>query len=308
MSSPNFSTSTKAVPTISSAGPLTTTFTPAASCTHDFYTNVQSNYYSIGGQSPSQCFPSGWASMSQYFSPGVCPDGYTQACYDWSASGTNTETRATCCPTGYECYTLQAFNFPGQACVSLFAHEATTTVTDGIALTTMVATLHTKTEAVNGYGVSIRYNAQDFVSSTSTSTSSSSTSSTSNSSTSSTSSSNTSSTSSPQPGAATSSLSVPASPSSSSSSGLSTGAKAGVGIGVGAAVLIALFALVLFILKKRKAKSAAYSPQEMDGTGKPKWMVNAGMRHKHEVYSPPTEMGSDSPRRIELDGSPNLSR
>ncbi|KAE8443388.1 hypothetical protein EG329_001947 [Mollisiaceae sp. DMI_Dod_QoI] len=301
MSSSTFSTSTGAAATVSSAGPLTTTFTPAASCTNDFYTNTVSNWYSIGGESPDQCFPSGWASTSQYFSPGVCPDGYTQACSNWSASGTNTETRATCCPTGFFCYTLTAFNFPGQACASIFANEITTIVTDPTALTTMVATLHTKTEAVNGYGISIRYNAKDFVSSTSTSTPSSSTSS----STSNSPSSSFSSTASSQTEAATSSLSVPASPSSSSSSGLSTGAKAGVGVGVSAAVLIALLALVLFILKKRKAMSATYSRHEMDGTGKPEWMRNATTGHEHEIYTPPAEMGRNPPRPIELDGNPN---
>jgi len=77
---------------------LTTTFAPAPSCTADFYT--EGIYYSIGGPSPSQCFPSGWASLSQYFSPGVCPEGYTQACSKMVVTGgTKIETQATCCPT-----------------------------------------------------------------------------------------------------------------------------------------------------------------------------------------------------------------
>lgn len=76
---------------------LTTTFTPAPTCTADIYTT--SIYYSIGGLEPSQCFPSGWASTSQYYSPGLCPAGYTEACSSLVSAGTVTETQATCCPT-----------------------------------------------------------------------------------------------------------------------------------------------------------------------------------------------------------------
>jgi hypothetical protein len=78
------------------SAPLTTTFTPVPSCTTNFYTLPI--YYSIGGPLASQCFPSGWVSTSQYFSPGICPNGYTQACSSLSISGTDVETQATCCP------------------------------------------------------------------------------------------------------------------------------------------------------------------------------------------------------------------
>lgn len=66
----------------------------------------------------------------------------------------------------YKCYTESAFNFPGQACVSLIESSSTRTVI--IASVTSVvedelATLHPLTEAVNGYGVSIRYQLADFL-------------------------------------------------------------------------------------------------------------------------------------------------
>ncbi|CZR64316.1 uncharacterized protein PAC_14214 [Phialocephala subalpina] len=302
------STSTSSAVTITSASPLTTTFTPAASCTNNFYTNTESNWYSIGGPLASQCFPSGWASTSQYFSPGICPDGYTQACSALNGA----ETRATCCPTedeerfgkeanadktnsGYVCYTPTAFNFPGQACASIFTSEITTTVTDGSALTVLLATLHTKTEAVNGYGVSIRYDANDFVSSTSSSSSVSGSSSTSNTS---------SQTSSPT-SSGTSTGTGSSSPSSSASSGLSTGAKAGIGVGVAAVALIALFALGFWILKKRRGRNE--TDYQVALTGKEGWRANA--QPIHEVYTPPSELGGSSsrgPEVIELDGSPRL--
>jgi hypothetical protein len=177
-------------------------------CTPDNYFHTRPNlysrylyqgiYYSIGGPSPSACFPSGWTSTSQYFSPGLCPTGYTQACANVVAAGTVRETQATCCPrqlsltsllqplrpeninpasgltdhSGYACYTPTAFNFLGQACVSVILRETTTTVTNATNNQPMLATLHPKTEAVNGYGVSIRYQSTDFVSATSSSASS----------------------------------------------------------------------------------------------------------------------------------------
>ncbi|KAF8860665.1 hypothetical protein BDZ45DRAFT_304603 [Acephala macrosclerotiorum] len=268
------STSPSSTGTITSAPALTTTFTPAASCTNDFYTNTESNWYSIGGPLASQCFPSGWASTSQYFSPGICPDGYTQAC----SSLNGAETRATCCPSGYVCYTPTAFNFPGQACASIFTSQITTTVTDGSALTVLLATLHTKTEAVNGYGVSIRYDANDFVSSTSSSSS--------------TSGSNTSSQTPTSTSSGTSTGTGSPSPNSSSSLGLSTGAKAGIGIGIAAVAVIALFVLGFWIMKKRRARAG--TDYQVALTGKEAWRANA--QPIHEVYTPPSELGGSSPR------------
>jgi hypothetical protein len=101
--------------TASSPQPLTTVFTPPASCLTDTnyysYTASQSNaLFNIGNNvgcggyqcyagypSDSNCYPTGWA-LSQAFSPGVCPESYTIACSSLITSGTAIETIATCCP------------------------------------------------------------------------------------------------------------------------------------------------------------------------------------------------------------------
>ncbi|KAH8658095.1 hypothetical protein BX600DRAFT_63225 [Xylariales sp. PMI_506] len=83
-------------------GPLTTTFTPPASCTNDF-----TNYYQMwtgdlgvfdiaGPYTTESCFPSGYnPARSEYYSPGICPAGYKTAC---SSVDTNGVTAVTCCP------------------------------------------------------------------------------------------------------------------------------------------------------------------------------------------------------------------
>ncbi|KAM7209581.1 hypothetical protein V8F20_000319 [Naviculisporaceae sp. PSN 640] len=102
-------------------GPLTTTFQAPSSCTtttpqiyqvhntqdHDTYSYVQGPLFKSG----SNCFPSGYdASPSAYYSPGVCPQGYTAACTKTSTIRTAipavpagdedaVETAFICCPT-----------------------------------------------------------------------------------------------------------------------------------------------------------------------------------------------------------------
>jgi hypothetical protein len=53
------------------------------------------------------------------------------------------------------------FQLPGQTCASIILSQTTTTVTNATNNQPMLATLHPKTEAVNGYGVSIRYQSTD---------------------------------------------------------------------------------------------------------------------------------------------------
>jgi len=110
----------------------------------------------------------------------------------------------------YGCYTQTKFNFEGQACVSQITALSTGAVfavaspTD----TLEIATFHPSTEAVNGYGVSIRYQASDFqASSTSTSASI---------------------TSAPIQSTSTSTSTPSSTPAAQSSSGLSIGAKIGI--------------------------------------------------------------------------------
>lgn len=86
-------------------GPLTTSFTMAASCSQDlnsFYSVAVGGLYYLAQGAPDMttCFPSGYGRYEQdYYSPGVCPDGYTVACASRNAIGSLTETVQTCCPT-----------------------------------------------------------------------------------------------------------------------------------------------------------------------------------------------------------------
>jgi hypothetical protein len=170
------------------------------------------------------------------------------------------------------------FNFVGQACASVFATQITTTVTDGTALTVMVATLHPKSEAVNGYGVSILYKNGDFASSSSPASSPATTTQNHLSTTSPTSSST---------GASSTTTAATA------VSGLSTGAKAGIGAGVGAVALIALLGLLLFFFRRKKAKVEAFgyteALHEMPATETE--LRNGKRKTVHEVYTLPSELG-----------------
>lgn len=98
---------------MSNAGPLTTTFTAPSSCAtatglYQIWPETDSYYYEQGPlASRTECFPSGYdATPSQYYSPGLCPNGYTPACSSTDiVSSTATETAYTCCPTAaaYTC-------------------------------------------------------------------------------------------------------------------------------------------------------------------------------------------------------------
>lgn len=92
--------------TSSPIGPLTTTFTPDATC----YPSQSQIYVSdhvlhLWGNplraTQSPCLPYSAKYVTQlYFSPGlICPVGFTIACSSSSVSGQDTETIATCCPS-----------------------------------------------------------------------------------------------------------------------------------------------------------------------------------------------------------------
>jgi hypothetical protein len=83
--------------------PLTTIFTPPASCVTDHYRSTNSpEYYDGLGPSPvaSECFPSNWEPIPDfYFSPGICPAGYTGEATSIVVLNTRTETVVDCCPS-----------------------------------------------------------------------------------------------------------------------------------------------------------------------------------------------------------------
>jgi hypothetical protein len=95
----------------SSPPPLTTLFVPPNSCFTDVYwysftsgqspqpggTEFMNGVHYLGLPGYSNCLPTNWA-PSSYYSPGICPGGYTIACSSINSIETLTETVATCCP------------------------------------------------------------------------------------------------------------------------------------------------------------------------------------------------------------------
>lgn len=84
---------------------LTTTFSPPPNCLASFATI----YDRTGGQmagpvSTGSCLPPGYqANRGFFYSPGVCPYGYTSACSSLNEIGSLTQTAVTCCPTNFSC-------------------------------------------------------------------------------------------------------------------------------------------------------------------------------------------------------------
>ncbi|KAJ6095651.1 hypothetical protein N7486_006397 [Penicillium sp. IBT 16267x] len=257
--------------TITSApSPLTTTFTPPADCFTDayhiqwwegtdYYTPVSATYtwwwVSLGARDWNTCFPSGFSTATtSYFSPGLCPSGYTAAGVSELSLDSNIETRATCCPSGYNAQTGNGWPwYSDNPCTS------SNTNSDLVYVYTFngAVTSETGTFGIQGKGVSIRWQSTDFVSATSTSEALTSAISASTTST------FTESTSKTSISAATSAAGTAATATGqSTSTGLSTGAKIGIGVGCGvAAVLIMIVALLVY--RRRKAKSALASDQAM---------------------------------------------
>lgn len=94
---------------------LTTIFTPAPSCLSNYHqldysasgfgqctagtSTFDCRYLHLGPRPTTACEPPGWKpGTSIFFSPGVCPSGYSEACSNVITAGIVTETRATCCP------------------------------------------------------------------------------------------------------------------------------------------------------------------------------------------------------------------
>lgn len=93
-------------------GPLTTVFTPPATCNLTTAFPASASYnptgagigiaevYGMTDNPATACYPSDFGisgASTDYFSPGRCPFGYTTG----SHSTTGDETRALCCPTGF---------------------------------------------------------------------------------------------------------------------------------------------------------------------------------------------------------------
>ena len=88
-----------------SVGSLTTTFTPPSSClaaisTIGWSSEGDGGFFFAGPYTTSGCMPPNFQFASTaYYSPGICPDGYTTACSSLNIIGAVSETVVTCCPT-----------------------------------------------------------------------------------------------------------------------------------------------------------------------------------------------------------------
>ncbi|MCJ1356986.1 MAG: hypothetical protein MMC33_006982 [Icmadophila ericetorum] len=182
------------------------------------------------------CYPQGWTNTSTaFYSPGICPSGYTTACITANTAGTVTETIATCCPRSFDCAATNDF----LGCHSSISGGQAQLITVVAGDFSSIAT--TETEIIGGYlnayGVQIRFQATDLVPITTTISRA---------------------TPSSSPGATpTPPVSTPTS-TPAPSSGLSTGAEAGIGVGAAIAICIGLVLLWLGWrqrVKRRRAPS-----------------------------------------------------
>ncbi|KAI6081495.1 hypothetical protein F4821DRAFT_249206 [Hypoxylon rubiginosum] len=244
-------------------GPLTTVFTPnGTDCTSTFLGENDTNTwieYGAGGYLSTACLPSGFrASEAYYYSPGICPSGYTSACHTLhvSAGGSVTETEATCCPT-HDSYTCRESrgNDPF-GCLSVFTGPKTFAVStyyfhaDSNGFDTEVAagttTIVWSDSFVLAYGPVVRVKAGDTLITSVDSSTSMVVSSTSTSTTSAIS-------------LATPTMPVEADTNSSNSPGLSTGAAVGIAIGCTLAAIL-LFLAVFTMIRRRRKRLAQPEP------------------------------------------------
>ena len=176
---------------MSRIGPLSTTFTaPSGACATSTGIHIvhcdPSNptdgctWWAEGPLMPegADCYPKGFSpsmAPAPYYSPGVCPSGYTAACTSRNTIDTLTETVYTCCPTALG-YTYQCIRGPQYywqtwlpCTISLFGSGTMTfpsaTFIDG--KRTMVTSLTNTEVGIGAYGIEVRYQAKDFSSSVS---------------------------------------------------------------------------------------------------------------------------------------------
>lgn len=86
-------------------GALTTTYTPSGTqCNSIHYdTNpTPPGWFVLGAiaEDSTDCYPAGYTRVPEYYySPGICPSGYTVACQTEGTTYSTVTTVATCCPT-----------------------------------------------------------------------------------------------------------------------------------------------------------------------------------------------------------------
>ncbi|KAJ5294025.1 hypothetical protein N7508_008846 [Penicillium antarcticum] len=275
--------------------PLTTVFTPPASC--DNFSWISSDclgttcrgVYNIVRATETECYPSGWASSATTFSPGlVCPSGYSIAATTLASYGVaSIETRATCCPSGFTIATESPLAwYTPEPCIRT-TDVATTITFTVVGVTPATTTAYTWTTPIyHAMPVGIAWQSSDTIS-TSVDVTPTATSETN-----------------PATTNSASATTSAASSSGGSSSGLSTGAKAGIGVGVSVGVIaIALAIGAIFWLRRRKSSNS--HQQVSSGYGSTAKTPSHGVPTELEVMSSTsgaTELPAEGPRLHELKG------
>ncbi|KFY47230.1 hypothetical protein V494_00094 [Pseudogymnoascus sp. VKM F-4513 (FW-928)] len=235
-------------------GPLTTVFTPPASCdiltvhtvsneytTTEYVTNTggstvssfptvttttavnleKFNYLMDGG-----CYPPGMTARTAYYSPGRCPSAW----HGVLTTAQNNETTVQCCPPSF---TLSSANKLCLSTVTGFPTIPVIVYTDYVRVNSVPTPSRIQDDLVFAEGVTVRFKEGDFPDTTSSPTLP---------------------TSRTNP-AETKDSNSDSDSDSNSSSDLSLGAKVGVGVGVPVAVLIIAGLVYYFFWRGRKAKT-----------------------------------------------------
>ncbi|KAF3391460.1 hypothetical protein F1880_007818 [Penicillium rolfsii] len=134
--------------TKTNAGPLTTTFTPPASCATPHTELIYGRpdlVQGCAGPYGDECCPEGWR-YNMYFSPGVCPVGYKSCTLPTTTQ--RDETTVICCPSGFDC-NGQDF------CGKTFNSAPTITYTDA------TLSVETTIRAITATAIQIRFKASE---------------------------------------------------------------------------------------------------------------------------------------------------
>ncbi|KAI1084656.1 hypothetical protein F5B20DRAFT_575976 [Whalleya microplaca] len=296
-----------------SLGPLTTSFTPPADClasTALYWVNTASTFYWLHGKPyQSSCFPANYSPyQSQYYRPGVCPGGYTQACGSLTGSGASIMSRAVCCPEGnyvcasesnsYDyvwgstlrcnsvintqlqtCFTSIDGTLAGTetSCEEMTVTPSQTIMAYGIIVENAVTTTTdgASTDAWTGrppWATGESWGRPPWFTAVSTSTTSSATSS-----------------------IAETAASTPTTSPLPNSSGLSPGAAAGIGVAGGIGVLALASAIAYMLFSRRRKKLAAQSASNTQGDESAVYEVTKAWVPSHtpvQVNWPPSELAA----------------
>ncbi|KAI1130796.1 hypothetical protein F5Y10DRAFT_103024 [Nemania abortiva] len=284
-------------------GVLTTPFVPAPNCesfvsglihtqtltTNGSTTTSEYKYHTLGLNNTSLCYPPYYhVGSTFYYSPAMCPSGWYVACGSFGI-GSLTETRATCCPSGYSCMDPppETATWSTLSCISYAQSEIFVTVPDdAYQVWSRVVKLQ---PIINAGAINVRWQPTDFITTTPPSTSVPSSSSTLPSTSSAPTKPPTASNTSPQPDQGMSA---------------STRVAIGVGVGIGSlALIVAGIICFLFIRrsKRRKAsKTSSDAPNASSDVGpdlmKPKSPTEVWTPHQPELQTSENthEMGTAS--------------